>query len=382
MPVIHPLSISEKALIHLSKVRFDRSAELVPKEISQGGIAEGIGISRTHVPRAVKDLIRDELIEETKRYVKSGSRRIKTYFITPKGLDRAREVENRILSQIVPAKVQDSIVQGMTIRQLENAFHRRIDILGLTGEEEYLDLDQIRSTGITDFSGSPRVHVFLDREEALESIKHFLKSHSMILTVYGARGIGTSSLVKHFIEMLDEWNVFWTSLAEYRTADEIMSRVASFAELLDISPEAILQSESGSNTLLVFDGYFDVDDAVVELFSTLVERRQGAKAIITCRDSTPSYNRFYHREDIESGIVQEMTLKGLPEREARLLLENEEIPDDAFNRIYALTRGSPMVLTMLRDRNEKGLRRRTTFTNEEIRFLLFEAAAKEQSAES
>lgn len=36
-----------------------------------------------------------------------------------------------------------------------------------------------------------------------------------------------------------------------------------------------------------------------------------------------------------------------------------------------------MILGMLRDRDEEGLRRNTTFTNEEIRFLLTEAHAGE-----
>lgn len=74
-----------------------------------------------------------------------------------------------------------------------------------------------------------------------------------------------------------------------------------------------------------------------------------------------------------------MTLKGLPDDAARVLLGNAEIPDEAFRRIHVMSRGSPMILTMLRERDEDGLRKNTTFTNEEIRFLLVEAATKNEN---
>ena len=361
MGIISPLSVADKVLLHLSKVRVNKDAELAPREVSQEGIAEAVGISRTHVPRAVKELISNGLIEESKGHVKNGEKRIKLYLITPKGLFRAREIEERTISQVVPAKIQNTMVNGMTIRQLENAFHRRIDILKMTGQEEFIDLDSIQTTGMTDFSDSPKLSLFLDREEALEQMKHFIKSRSMILAIYGAKGIGTSSLVKQFIQMMDDWNIVWISLAKHGNVAGIRDRLDSFAKLLGTNQEMMLESSAGSNVIIVIDGYFDVDEPIVEFFNTLVERKDGAKIIVTCRDSTPSYNRFYRKENVDSGAIREMTLKGLPEKETRILLGNEEIPDEPLRRIFAMSRGSPMTITMLKDRDEDGLRRNTTF---------------------
>lgn len=355
----------------------DRESDVAPRGVCQEGIAEAVGMLRSHVPRAVRDLVSEGFVEEDKKHVMDGEKRIKVYLITPKGLARARQIEEDFLLQVVPAKIQNTIVQGMTIGQLETSFHRRIDILKLSGEEEFIDLDSVAMTGITDFSDSPRLKSFLDREESLEQMKRFLKSRAMILIVYGAKGIGTSSLIKHFIEMLDEWNILWISLSKHRTVESIKERISIFSKLLGSDQEMVLESSTGSNALVVVDGYFDVEEPVVDFFSDLAERRNGAKIIITCRDSTPSYNRFYRREHVDSCIVQEMTLKGLPEKDARTLLGNESIPDEAFRRIYALSRGSPMVLEMLREDDEDGLRRNTTFTNEEIRFLLIEAKTKQ-----
>ncbi|MDH4122843.1 MAG: helix-turn-helix domain-containing protein [Thermoplasmata archaeon] len=372
-------SIADRVLLHLSKVRIDRGAEKVPNEISQEGIAAAVGISRSHVPRAVKELISAGYIEESKKHVKDGEKRVKVYLITPRGLARAKEIEDTILSQIIPAKIQNTMVQGMTLKQIETAFHRRINIIRLTGQEDFIDLDAMMITGVTDFSDSPKISLFLNREESLEQMKQFLKSRAGMLAIYGAKGIGTSSLAKHFIQMLDNWNILWVSLLKHRSLEDLRNRLESFADLLKIKQEMMIESSAGSNILLMFDGYFDVDEEIVGFFSSLVERRDGAKIIVTCRDSTPSYNRFYRKEHLQSGNVQEMVLKGLCEKDSKILLGNDEIPDEALRRIFAMSRGSPMILTMLRDKDEEGLRRNSTFTNEEIRFLLTESVAKKQT---
>ena len=373
---IRQLSVAEKVLIHLSRVRADRESDVAPWDACQEGIAEAVGMLRSHVPRAVKDLQRDGFVEEWKKHVAQGEKRMKVYLITPSGLARVREIESEFLAQVVPGKIGGTVVQGMTVEQLETSFHRRIDLLRLTGEEEFIDLDSVTVSGVTDFTDSPKLEMVLDREEPLEQMKHFLKSRSIAIVVYGAKGVGTSSLVKHFIEMLDEWNVLWISLSRHRSVSEVKERISAFSKMIGSDPEKVMGSTAGSNSLIVIDGYFDVDEDLVDFFGDLLGRRDGAKMIFTCRDSTPSYNRFYGKEHLVSGVVQEMTLKGLPEDDARALLRNEEIPEEAFKRIFALSRGSPMVLNMLREGDEEGLRRNTTFTNEEIRFLLTEARAK------
>jgi DNA-binding MarR family transcriptional regulator len=367
------LSVADKVLIHLSRIRTERESDIAPREASQEGIAESVGMLRSHVPRAVKELVLEGLVEEGKRHVKEVDKRVKVYIITPKGHAEVKRIERDFLARIVPAKINDTIVHGMTIEQLETAFHRRVDMLKLSGEEEYIDLDSASTGGITDFTDSPKPSNFIDREEALEKMKRFLKSRSMELVIYGAKGIGTSSLVKHFIEMLDEWNVLWVSLNRHRSIEDVKTRIAGFSKQMTSSPDLLIETTAGSNTLIVIDGYFDAEEAVVDFFGNLLERHSGAKMIFTCRDSTPSYNRFYRKEHVDAGVVQEMTLKGLPEHYARMLLQNDDIPEEAFKRIFAMSRGSPMILGMLRDGDETSLRRDTTFTNEEIRFLMTEA---------
>jgi hypothetical protein len=71
------------------------------------------------------------------------------------------------------------------------------------------------------------------------------------------------------------------------------------------------------------------------------------------------------------GVVQELRIKGLDASSARKLLGNDKIEEDALRRIMMMTHGQPMVLRMLRENDEKSLRKNTLFTPEEIRYLLF-----------
>lgn len=47
----------------------------------------------------------------------------------------------------------------------------------------------------------------------------------------------------------------------------------------------------------------------------------------------------------------------------------EDLDDEAMKMIYMLTRGQPLALRMLRQRDEEGLKR--IFPREEVRFLMY-----------
>ena len=64
------LSVNDRVLLHLSRFATDVPPEEYPPETAQAGIAAAIGISRTHVPRAVKWLMKDCLVSEITGRVK------------------------------------------------------------------------------------------------------------------------------------------------------------------------------------------------------------------------------------------------------------------------------------------------------------------------
>ena len=80
------LNVNDRVLLHLSRFATDLSPEEYPAEITQAGIAHAVGISRTHVPRAVKTLMKEGFAEELTTRVKGHERRMPDWEAKPRFL--------------------------------------------------------------------------------------------------------------------------------------------------------------------------------------------------------------------------------------------------------------------------------------------------------
>src|SRR5512137_260875 len=92
MPEDSQLGVNDRVLLHLSRFATDIPPEEYPPETAQTGIASAVGISRTHVPRAVKGLIKDGLVAELTARVKCHERRMNVYAVTVEGMRRAEDI--------------------------------------------------------------------------------------------------------------------------------------------------------------------------------------------------------------------------------------------------------------------------------------------------
>ncbi len=365
------LSVNERVLLHLSRYAADTHPGEHPQECSQAGIASSVGISRTHVPRAVKTLAKEGLVEELRARVTGHERRMSVYAITPAGVSRASELweglsdERFVLRS--PGKTEE-----VSVAEIEAMVGRR-QAVGLVARARagVIEMSERRRPGVKDLADAPAVTGFVGRREELDAMNAFLESDSDILVVLGNRGYGASALARRFADALDDYNVLWVPLDECGDAKDIEGRMLDFARRALPEAGGPLDALDVADTVIVFDGYRPASEEVVEFFSAVADRLNEAKVIITAREDTPAYNWFYHKKELESGKVQELRLKGLDRDSSRLLLGNPEIEAEAFRRIYGMTRGSPSTLGMLRDRDFEGLKKNTVFTVEEIRYLLF-----------
>lgn len=365
------LSVNERVLLHLSRFASDVTPEEHPQECSQAGIASSVGISRTHVPRAVKSLVRDGLVEELRARVEGHGRRMSVYSITPEGVRRATKLWND-LSAVRFALRSPGKTEQVKVADIEQMVGRKKAISLVTrARAGVVEMEERRRPTIRDFDDAPDIDGFLGRKEELEAMEAFMESDSDLLVVLGNRGYGTSALTRRFLDSLEDYNVVWIPLTAKSGPDEITGRLQRFATGFRPESDNPMDALGIADTVIVFDGYHSVPEDTVEFFATLVEGLDEAKVIITAREDTPAYNWFYHKKEVESGKVQELRLKGLDKDSARSLLGNSRIEADAFRRIYMMTRGSPNVLRMLRDRDFDGLKKNTVFTSEEIRYLLF-----------
>ncbi|MGD9962789.1 MAG: hypothetical protein AB7S97_02685 [Thermoplasmata archaeon] len=365
------LSVNERVLLHLSRFASDTPPEEHPQECSQAGIASSVGISRTHVPRAVKSLIRDGLAEELRARVSGHGRRMSVYSITPEGVRRASELWGKLsgvkFTMRSPGKVEEVKVGDVEAM----VGKKRAIALVARASAGVLEMTDGRRTTVRDLDDAPEPVDFMGRRDELDSLSAFMGSDSDLLVILGNRGYGASALARRFVDSLDDYNVLWVSLTVSADPEGLSDRLLRFARRFLPEADDAFDALGVADAVIVFDGYHAVSEETVEFFTDLVAGLDEAKVVITAREDTPAYNWFYHKEELESGKVLELRLKGLDAESAKTLLGNPRIEPDAFRRVYMMTRGSPSTLRMLREKDFEGLKKNTVFTTEEVRYLLF-----------
>jgi len=371
MPEPGQLSVNDRVLLHLSRFASDLPPEEYPPETAQTGIASAVGISRTHVPRAVKGLIKDGLVAELTARVRGHERRMNVYTVTTEGLRKAEDLWRNALDSPFPVMTGGNTVE-MRGKEIEDLVGRKRAITVVSQMRDgVVAIDETRRAPFRDLKDAPSVREFYGRDSELDSMEAFMESESKVLVVMGNRGYGTSSLAKRFVDEQDDTDVLWTNLSPDITPLTLKERVISFGKKLNGDVKELADVVKQKNALLVFDDYFSVGDDVVEFFASLVEIPGDTKTVIAAREDTPAYSWFYHKKQVEAKLVRELRIRGLDEISSRRLLGKNDIEKDAFKRIMMISRGQPMTLKLLRDRDLTGLKNNTMFTPEEIRYMLF-----------
>ncbi len=359
------LTILEKILVHLYTYRKYVDRYEYPVEMTQPGIAHAVGISVTHIPRNIKKLVSDGLVTLKKGHVSGKKKRVTVYFLTSLGLIRARELIERIEAQEV--EVGNRYMKIGEIRKLTGLSYLEILKKIEKGEIEK-ELRRTRSRVIFR-EIVPEMDVFVGRKRELKILSEWYENGE-VMSIIAPRGMGKTSLIYHFLEEYEPGcGIIWLDIYEgrtWRSVKEIFKNLYGEDDIL-----SILRREE---ILLILDGYYKVDDEFVSALNSLVkEELENSRIIVSMLSETPFYNRFYSKEDVENGRVWEINLGPLSYEEAKLLFE--DIREDAFKRIYQMTKGHPRILTLLkrgRLREERGI----TLSPEQIHLLEYLATLK------
>ncbi len=375
------LTVKEKILLHLRDSRSSR--EHLSRASTQEGIAEGVDMRRSHVPRAVKGLVHEGNVEETSTRLPGRTRKVKTYALTDSGMRIGREISDELgKDTIIIRGVEET---QMTIKEARMAFDlTTLEIVRNLSPENVLEIPEEEEAEEMEF---------LDRKSELSEMKNWLNGDVNILVIYSPEGFGKTQLAKRFARGLRKYDVFWKELSDDDSTFEIFKDISEFlarrrrkkaSELFeegDIgSLISCLPEEMASiRAVYVFDNYFHVGEDIVDLLSHLTKEAKSlkdSKILVLAREATPSYCRFHTKADLEKDLAREMHLKGLDEKTSKLLLENELIDEEAFHRIYLLTKGCPLYLKLIRDGDSEELKRRSRFTNPEIKLLIFSSRVR------
>ncbi len=360
------LTSAERVLVHLHGQLSGREPG---RESTQAGIADGAHLLRSHVPRTLKLLAQEGLVETRDARLLGRTRRATVYVLTPAGVARAREI-------LLTADGRSIEVDGRTTTLGEA---RRT--LGLTAVEALAALDDRgRLAGHVPPSEDREL---LQRDEELAFLRRWRAGGARAAAVYGSKGMGKTSLGRAFARTVDR--VAWVDLRPEDTLESFAGAVAEATRTQVENPrdaesvaESIVAAFGAGVRLVVVDGYGEVPEGVVDslrAFLRVGPAEKALKLLVLAQETTPAYCRFYGEPERRAGVVVERHLKGLDLEGCRRMLANPAIPDDALRRIYLLTKGCPLYLQCIREGDEYRLRQSSRFTKAEIRLLLYSGAS-------
>ncbi|MFW5945531.1 MAG: helix-turn-helix domain-containing protein [Candidatus Natronoplasma sp.] len=377
--MINPSSLTykQKILLYLRDHRDQDDREEKQENITQKGISQNVGISRTHLSRVLSSLSEQGLIKEELAPVAGHDRKMKTYSLASQGF----EISESILDELSETSIE--IIQGekektVPLTKVEEETDGKLDLLKCISllEEENEQRIDLREQGIFEpvkmIGNIPSTEEFYGRDEELERMERWIESDRSVLVVLGRKGYGASSLTAKFIRNLEERHVLWINL-EGKTNEKIKTRISNFLEKIGAGSKKIMDELPSHKAVAVFDDYYEIGGDVVSFlqdFLDQIEKSDPFKMIVTGREGTPIYERFYRTGHIEEGIVEELKVSPLDREDAEKILK-KDIKDEALDRIMMFTKGSPQLLKLLQQGDEEKLCELTPWEKEQISLLMY-----------
>ncbi len=331
------LTVPEKVLVHLYTYRKYVDRYDYPMEMTQQGIAQAVGISVTHIPRNLKKLMEEGLVNMKKGHVTGKKKRVAVYFLTPLGIAEATKLIEKICNTEV--KIGEEYMKITEIRR-----ETGLPYMDILKKLEKGEIESVLHTGERIIFREVEIDIrdFVGRKKELELMKDGY-AEGAHLVVIGSRGTGKSSLVGKFINTTPiKDGVIWFDVYSGRTWESVKAILKNL-----FGEEDILHILRRNSILMIFDGYHRVDDEFVNALNSLIQEDIGdSHLIVTMLPETPYYNRFYTLKDVSKGRVMEVRLGNLSYEEAKRLFP--KVREDAFKRIYQITQGNPRLLLLLK----------------------------------
>lgn len=377
MTTLSSITYKEKVLLYLQRFQNRKDRTERSEHVTQKGIAENIGLSRSHSSRVVRELGGEKLIEEEKTSVEGHEKKMKTYYLTPKGLKKSQDIFSE-LSEIEANIIEGGEEKKVPLSDLEDKDYENIDLLTAisileSSKDRTIVLDEHESfEPIKWDEDAPEIEELYGRKEELKKIEDWIGSDTPILALQGRRGYGASSTAARFVEDLEDRHVLWIDLKNI-SAKGVKEKIRSFTEEIGVETGELFPEIFRQEALVVFDDYYEVDEELVNFLKEVLEkidRSHPLKIMTTNREGTPVYERFYQLRDVEAGLVREVELSPLDEDDAQNMLD-KEIKKKALERIMMFTKGSPLLLKLLKEGKEEKLCELTPWEREQISLLMY-----------
>jgi len=370
------LTYKDKVLLFLRDyIELDNRNEL-PEDITQKGISEKTGMSRTHASRILKGLKEEGLIEEKLSSVEGHERKLKTYRLKSKGFEESKKLYDTLIDLEIRV-VHDQNERDMAISKVLKRHNKNptlFELLNMLKTKNIpIDINGTEKT-ISEVNESPEFFEFIDRKRELEELERWFKSDIPVAIILGRRGYGSSTLASSFIKRKNR-HTLWikTTNKSWRT---IKDQIKSFLDKLDKNNKEninILERILQEKVFLVFDDYYKVDDDLVDFLSDYLElnrNKMKSKILVTSRKGIPVYERFYKIKDVNNNNVREIDISPFDKDDAQKLL-GTQLKDEALDRLMLMTKGSPLLLHLLKEEDREQLNKVSPLSREQISLLFF-----------
>ena len=372
-----PLTQNERILLHLARHQRFREEWEVPAEVSQEGIGARLEILVNNVSRSLKGLLSGGIVEERLAHVRGGTRRLKTYFLSERGLRAVAEIESRLREAPVVVELDGSPKEmrlGAVEERLQRTHGRRPDLLRLVEAiraGRTAESDLFAATGAAEgpdtprfierLAGAPGVEGFVGRTDELAAVAVDLDDRKVAaVVIWGLAGVGKSSLAaKVLAARRGRAHLLWHRCAEWDTLRGLVSLVAEFLQAAGRSRLAAARRQRWTSpsellaplasdlrelpAILAFDDIHRLPAESVPFLAACLEAARGSGVhLLVLSRNLPS---FYGRGEAVGGAVVERVLGGLSEADARTVLPPLSEPE--FFRAYLATRGHPLFLRLL-----------------------------------
>jgi predicted transcriptional regulator len=403
----HHLTTNERILLHLLENYRATNKREAPPAITQRGIAYAVNIRWNHVPRAMNKLKKEGYVSERLSHIEGKTRRQKAYFLTDEGMLTARNLRERVMGWEIFLKKADEQIVKMKLFEVNSSLKTKFSPVKLSlsiSDKNIINVNNLLQptkkkgkeilTKIFHINGEISwPSELIGRDSEIKTIGEWIDSDEFqTIVIYGSVGIGKSALMAEVIKDYKERNnIFWYQLSDDDAKINLINQISEFlSKLGKIDLKAKLENENinepkdmlriidhglkGSESILAFDNYFDVNEEVKDFFSDLSNlaiKNQGFKIMITEMDTTPFYCRFYDKKDIDRKKIAEMALKGLDMEGCKRLLGNQNIEYDALRKIHLMTRGHPLSIELIKRGDVNSLKRIKGFSRQEASLLLY-----------
>lgn len=372
MPAKPHLTVHEKIILHLLQYwKYEDKFE-VPYSLTQDGIAEAVGVRRSYVSLANKELIGKGIVEERLTHVRGEVRRRRVYYLTPEGKARAEKLSSDVkeIKVILRDEEGEREVKLGDINHLTKRNLPTLELLEAISEDRVFDMlskQPLKPIAHIDFSQAySRPRYFFGREKELREISEWLSSKEMrILAVKGIAGIGKTTLMaKVASDEKERRRVFWYKFHNWSTLRNLLSHLSEFLtqegiealklyleenRIIDIGDvQALLKTQlSDLEALFVFDDFHRANEQMLDLFEALTEILDGLKGIkiaLLGREIPKFYDR---RKVLLSKSVSELQLNGLDKDSSLGILRLRKIDAEHLDTIYESTKGHPLSLELV-----------------------------------